>query len=84
MEDRRRAGFKANTRIKRADFGISKFGDNGPVGDAVDITLLIEGVKLGADGQPFHVSKAAEEKTKVISYPLPAVAQPEPIAQPVQ
>lgn len=75
-----RAGFKASTRINRADFGISKFAVNGPVGNEVDITLLIEGIKLGADGQPFNAKKAAEEKPKVISYPMPAAA---PVAQPV-
>jgi polyisoprenoid-binding protein YceI len=78
-----RAGFKASTRINRADFGISKYGPPGPVGDEVDITLLIEGIKLGADGQPFSTKKAAEEKPKVISYPMPAAAQPAPVAHPV-
>jgi polyisoprenoid-binding protein YceI len=79
-----RAGFKATTRINRADFGITKYAVNGgPVGNEVDITLLVEGIKLGADGQPFNAKKAAEEKAKVISYPLPAVAQPAPVAQPL-
>jgi polyisoprenoid-binding protein YceI len=78
-----RAGFKASTRISRSDFGITKYAVNGPVGNEVDITLLIEGIKLGADGQPYNVKKAAaEEKPKVISYPMP-VAQPAPVAQPV-
>ena len=74
-----RAGFKASTRINRADFGITKYAVNGPVGNEVDITLLIEGIKLGADGQPFNAKKAAEEKAKVISYPMPAAA---PVVQP--
>ena len=78
-----RAGFRASTRINRADYGITKYAVNGPVGNEVEITLLIEGIKLGADGQPFNAKKAAEEKAKVISYPLPAVAQPAPIVQPV-
>jgi len=80
-----RAGFKAATRIKRSDFGINKYASGGPVGDEVDITLLIEGIKLGADGQPWNAKKAAEDKAKVISYPAPAAtpspAQPAP-AQP--
>ena len=76
-----RAGFKASTRIKRSEFGITKYASGGPVGDDVDITLLIEGIKLGADGQPWNAKKAAEEeaarkaaeeKAKVISYPAPA------------
>lgn len=78
-----RSGFKATTRINRADFGITKFAVNGPVGNEVDITLLIEGIKLGADGQPYNAKKAAEEKAKVISYPMPAAAQPAPVVQPV-
>lgn len=78
-----RAGFKASTRINRSDFGITKYAANGPVGNEVDITLLIEGIKLGADGQPFNARKAAEEKAKVISYPMPAAAHPAPVVQPV-
>ncbi len=77
-----RAGFRATTRINRADFGITKFSNNGPIGNEVDITLLIEGIKLGPDGHPFVVKKAAvEEKPRVISYPMPALAQPAPIGQ---
>ena len=85
-----RAGFKASTRIKRSDFGIAKYASGGPVGDEVDITLLIEGIKLGADGQPWNAKKAAEEaaarkaaedKAKVISYPAPT-ATPAPAQTP--
>ena len=83
-----RIGFKGTTRIKRADFGITKYTPTGPVGNDLDITLLIEGIKLGADGQPWNAKKAAEEaaakkaaedKAKVISYPAPA-ATPQPTA----
>jgi polyisoprenoid-binding protein YceI len=85
-----RAGFKGTTRIKRSDFGITKYAAGGPVGDEVDITLLIEGIKLGADGQPWNAKKAAEEaaakkaaedKAKVISYPT---AAPTPAVTPPQ
>jgi polyisoprenoid-binding protein YceI len=88
-----RVGFKATTRIKRSDFGISKYASGGPVGDEVDITLLIEGIKLGADGQPWNAKKAAEEaaakkaaedKAKVISYPAPATATPPAQTAPAQ
>lgn len=71
-----RAGFRATTRINRADFGITKYAVNGPVGNEVDITLLIEGIKLAADGQPWNAKKAAEEKAKVFPYPMPVVEQP--------
>lgn len=76
-----RAGFKANTRINRSDFGITKFTPTGPVGNEVDITLLIEGIKLGADGKPWNAKAAAAEKAKVISYPMPV--PPTPQAAPI-
>lgn len=77
-----RAGFKATTRILRGDFGISKHVPSGPVGNEVDITLLIEGIKLGPDGQPWNAKKAEAEKSKVIAYPMPG--QPEPQVVPAQ
>jgi len=81
-----RAGFKATTRINRSDYGISKFTPTGPVGNEVDITLLIEGIELGADGKPWNASAAAAEKAKVISYPMPIAptpeAQPTPVTAP--
>ena len=92
-----RIGFKGTTRIKRADFGITKYTPTGPVGNDLDITLLIEGIKLGADGQPWNARKAAEEaaarkaaedKAKVISYPAaspvtpPATTPPAPPTAP--
>jgi len=81
-----RAGFKATTRINRSDYGITKFTPTGPVGNDVDITLLIEGIKLGADGQPWSAKAASEEKAKVISYPMPTPPAPQvapaPMPQP--
>jgi polyisoprenoid-binding protein YceI len=50
-----RVGFEAATKLKRSDFGINWGLDmpgGGPVGDEVNITLLIEGVKLDQDGKP--------------------------------
>lgn len=47
-----RSGFEARTKLKRSDFGITWGLDmpgGGPVGDDVDITLFIEGVKQGPD-----------------------------------
>lgn len=86
-----RIGFKATTRIKRSDFGITKYTPTGPVGNDMDITLLIEGIKLGEDGQPWNAKKAAEEaaakkaaedKAKVISYPAPAASTQPATSQP--
>jgi polyisoprenoid-binding protein YceI len=50
-----RSGFEATMVLKRSDYGITWGLDlpgGGPVGDEVEITLLIEGVKLGPDGKP--------------------------------
>ena len=49
-----RAGFQATTKLKRSDFGIAwglNMPGGGPVGDDVDITLYIEGVKQPPDGK---------------------------------
>jgi polyisoprenoid-binding protein YceI len=53
-----RSGFEAETVIKRSDYGMNYGlgeGQGGAVGNDVEITLLIEGIKLGPDGAPFRV-----------------------------
>ena len=53
-----RSGFEASTSIKRSDYGMNYGlgeGQGGSVGNDVEITLLIEGIKLGSDGAPFRV-----------------------------
>ena len=53
-----RSGFEGSFVLKRSDYGITKFlgeGQGGAVGNDVEITLLIEGIKLGPDGAPFRV-----------------------------
>jgi polyisoprenoid-binding protein YceI len=77
-----RIGFKATTQIKRSDYGISKGLPYGPVGNELDITLLIEGIRLDADGQPWNVQKAIEQQPKVISFPAPVEAVPQPVPVP--
>ena len=74
-----RLGIKATTRINRADYGISKGLPYGPVGNEVDITLLIEGIRLDEDGQPWNVQKALEQTPKVISFPAPIETAPQPV-----
>lgn len=77
-----RIGFKATTRLNRADYGITKGLPYGPVGNEVDITLLIEGIRLDADGQPWSAMKAQEQHPKVISFPAPLEAAPQPVPVP--
>lgn len=49
-----RVGFQASTRLKRSDYGMRWGLDmpgGGPVGDEVDVTLYIEGVRQTAGGK---------------------------------
>ena len=53
-----RSGFEASTTIKRSDYGITYGLDDkgdGTVGNEVEISLLVEAIKLGPDGAPFKV-----------------------------
>ena len=53
-----RSGFESGITIKRGDYGMNYGlgeGQGGAVGNEVEITLLIEGIKLGPDGAPFRV-----------------------------
>jgi polyisoprenoid-binding protein YceI len=70
-----RAAFEGKFSLNRSDYGISKYvdGGSGVVGNEVEITLLIEGLKLGPDGQVLNLK----------AQPAPAPA-PAPAAQPAQ
>ena len=49
-----RIGIEAHTSIKASDYGYGwGVKANAPVGDDIDITLLIEGVKSSPDHKPF-------------------------------
>lgn len=76
-----RLGVKASTRIKRSEFGITKYANGGPVGDDVDITLLIEGIKQGADGQPWNAKSVVKPVAAVpVAVPVaPTVTPPAPV-----
>ena len=53
-----RSGFEAQMDLKRSDYGMDHGLDQkggGSVGDDVEITLQIEGIKLGPDGAPYRV-----------------------------
>jgi len=68
-----RAAFEGRFKLNRADYGITKFvdGGSGMIGNEVDITLLVEALKLGADGQPVNV--------KVLPAVQPAAAPVQPV-----
>lgn len=75
-----RAGLLAVANINRLEFGVSRFSESGPIGNEVEVTLLVEGIKLGPDGKPFSVKKAAEEKAaaeKAKAAAQPALAKEE-------
>jgi polyisoprenoid-binding protein YceI len=77
-----RVGFEANTRINRGDFGINRYLDlpgGGPLGNEIDITLLLEGKLLNADGSPFNRKAEAKKPAQVV--PAPAT---QPTPQPAQ
>lgn len=49
-----RMGIEAHTSLKASDYGFTwGVQPNAPVGDEIDITLLIEGVKSSPDHKPF-------------------------------
>ncbi len=52
-----RAGFEGKFKLNRSDYGITKYVDGGTgiIGNEVEITLLVEGLKLGADGQVLNL-----------------------------
>lgn len=70
-----RTAFEGRFSVNRSDYGIMKFldGGSGMIGNEVDITLLVEALKLGPDGQPVNI--------KAQPAPQPV---PQPAATPVQ
>jgi hypothetical protein len=67
-----RTAFEGRFSVNRSDYGIMKFldGGSGMIGNEVDITLLVEALKLGPDGQPVNV------KAQPVPQPAAAPAQP--------
>lgn len=50
-----RAGFEAHTTLKASDYGFGWAAQpNGPIGNDIDITLLIEGIKNPFDFKPWN------------------------------
>lgn len=67
-----RVGFEGKFSLNRSDYGVTKFvdGGSGMIGNEVDVTLLVEALKLGPDGQPVVV------KAQPSAQPAAAPAQP--------
>lgn len=70
-----RAGFEGRLTLNRSDYGITKYlntDDDGLIGNEVNITLLVEGLKLGPDGQ------VLVNKPRASSVPgsMPSTSQP--------
>jgi polyisoprenoid-binding protein YceI len=67
-----RTAFEGRFSLNRSDYGITKFldGGSGMIGNEVDITLLVEALKLGPDGQPVNI------KAQPAPQPAAAPAQP--------
>jgi polyisoprenoid-binding protein YceI len=75
-----RAGFEGRFTLKRSDYGITKHVDSGVVGNEVEVTLLVEALKLGPDGQPVSVKAKPAAPAAV----QPAATQPAQPAKPAQ
>lgn len=67
-----RAAFEGKFTLNRSDYGITKYVDGGTglLGNEVEITLLVEGLKLGADGQVLNL------KNQPAPVAAPATTQP--------
>ena len=65
-----RAAFEGKFTLNRSDYGITKHldGGSGVIGNEVEVTLLVEAIKLGPDGQPLNIKAQPAAQ--------PAVAKP--------
>jgi polyisoprenoid-binding protein YceI len=74
-----RAAFEGKFTLNRGDYGITKFLDSsggGLLGNEVDITLLVEGLKLGPDGQVLNIKN--QPAPAPVAQPAAQPAQPQP------
>jgi hypothetical protein len=69
-----RTAFEGRFSLNRSDYGITKHvdGGSGMIGNEVEITLLVEALKLGPDGQPLNM----KAKPAVQPAAQPATSQP--------
>ena len=76
-----RAAFEGKFSLNRSDYGITKYLDSsggGLLGNEVDITLLVEGLKLGPDGQVLNIKNQPAAAPAPVAQPAAPPAQPEP------
>lgn len=76
-----RAAFEGKFSLNRADYGITKYLDSsggGLLGNEVEITLLVEGLKLGPDGQVLNIKDQPAPAPAPAAQPAAQPAQPEP------
>lgn len=73
-----RTAFEGKFSLNRSDYGITKFvdGGSGMIGNEVDITLLVEALKLGPDGQPVNLK--AQPAVAPAAAPAPAKKDSKP------
>lgn len=55
-----RVGAEASTRIKASDYGYKWGGPNSPLGDEIEVQLLIEGIRIDAAGNPVRAEPATK------------------------
>ena len=81
-----RAAFEGKFTLNRSDYGITKYfdGGSGILGNEVEVTLLVEALKLGADGQPVNLKAqpAVQPAAPPPAAAQPAAAQPAATTQP--
>ena len=78
-----RAAFEGKFTLNRGDYGITKYLDasgGGLLGNEIDITLLVEGLKLGPDGQVLNI----KSQPAAAPAPAPVATQPAQPAQPAK
>jgi len=76
-----RAGFEGRFTLKRSDYGITKHVDSGVIGNDVEVTLLVEAIKLGPDGQPLNLKAkpaAQPAATQPVQPAAPAKTESKP------
>jgi polyisoprenoid-binding protein YceI len=75
-----RAGFEGRFILKRSDYGITQHvdGGSGTIGNEVEVTLLVEAIKLGPDGQPVNLKAQPAAQPAAVQPAQPAKTESKP------